>query len=65
MHYLGWQNNVRKYLNDVDYIVYYMNDKRKYFEYTAPNTLYLAISHGTPIITNVWGNQKTLLEKIT
>jgi hypothetical protein len=63
VHYLGWQNNVRKYLNDVDYIVYYMNDKRKYFEYTAPNTLYLAISHGTPIITNVPGESETLIRE--
>lgn len=62
-HYLGWQNNIRKYLNDVDYIIYYMNDQRKYFEYTAPNTLYLAISHSTPIITNVPGEAEDLIKK--
>jgi hypothetical protein len=63
LHYLGWQNNIRKYLNDVDYIIYYMNDQRKYFEYTAPNTLYLAISHSTPIITNVPGEAEDLIKK--
>ena len=62
LHYLGWQNNIRKYLKDVDYIIYYMNDKRKYFEYTAPNTLYLAISHNIPIITNVPGEAEDLIK---
>ena len=33
VHYLRWQKNIRKYLKDVDYIIYYMNDKRKYFKY--------------------------------
>ncbi|MCB0747813.1 MAG: hypothetical protein KDC90_10165, partial [Ignavibacteriae bacterium] len=59
---LGWQNNIRKYLNDVDFTIYYMNDSRKYFAYTAPNTLYLAISHATPIITNVPGESETLIK---
>jgi hypothetical protein len=62
LHYLGWQNNIRKYLNDVDYIIYYMNDQRKYFEYTAPNTLYLAISHSIPIITNIPGEAEGLIK---
>lgn len=62
LHYLGWQNNIRKYLNDVDFTIYYMNDSRKYFAYTAPNTLYLAISHATPIITNVPGESETLIK---
>jgi hypothetical protein len=63
LHYLGWQNNIRKYLKDVDYIIYFMNDQRKYFEYSAPNTLYLAISHSTPIITNVPGESEDLVKK--
>jgi hypothetical protein len=63
LHYLGWQKNIRKYLKDVNYIIYYMNDQRKYFEYTAPNTLYLAISHNTPIITNVPGESEELIKK--
>lgn len=61
LHYLGWQKNVRKYMKDVSYILYYMNDERKYFEYTAPNTLYLSISHGIPIITNVPGESEELI----
>lgn len=62
LHYLGWQKNVRKFMKDVNYILYYMNDERKYFEYTAPNTLYLSISHGIPIITNVPGESKDLIK---
>ncbi len=61
LHYLGWQKNIRKFLNKVDYIIYYMNSERKYFQYTAPNTLYLAISHGIPIITNVPGESEVLI----
>ena len=62
LHYLGWQKNVRKFMKDVNYIIYYMNDERKYFEFTAPNTLYLAISHGIPIITNVPGESEELIK---
>jgi glycosyltransferase involved in cell wall biosynthesis len=62
LHFLGWQKNVRQYFNEVDYILYTMNDKRKYFEYSAPNTLYLAISHSTPLITNVPGEPQDLVQ---
>ena len=63
IYYLGWQNNIRKFLKDVDYIIYFMNDQRKYFEYSAPNTLYMAISHNVPIITNVPGESEDLIKK--
>lgn len=63
IHYLGWQKNIRKYMHDIDFIIYYLNDKRKYFEYTAPNTLYLALSHNIPLITNVPGEAKELIQK--
>lgn len=63
IYYLGWQNNIRKFLKDVNYIIYFMNDQRKYFEYSAPNTLYLAISHNVPIITNVPGESEDLIKK--
>ncbi len=62
VQYLGWQKNIRKYLKDVNYVIYYMNDQRKYFEYTAPNTLYLAISHCIPIITNIPGEAESLIK---
>jgi hypothetical protein len=62
VHYLGWQSNIRKFIKDVDYIIYYLNDQRKYFEYTAPNTLYMAISHNKPIITNVPGESEDLIK---
>jgi glycosyltransferase involved in cell wall biosynthesis len=63
VHFLGWMENVREYFDSLDYIVYVMNRDRKYFEYTAPNTLYLAISHNKPIITNVPGEPLELVEK--
>ncbi|MCB0729822.1 MAG: glycosyltransferase [Ignavibacteriae bacterium] len=61
VYYLGWQKNIRQYLSDIDLIIYYLNDKRKYFEYTAPNTLYLALSHVIPLITNVPGESEELI----
>ncbi len=61
IHYLGWQKEIRKYLIDIDFIIYYLNDKRKYFEYTAPNTLYLALTHKIPLITNVPGESEELI----
>ncbi len=61
VYYLGWQKNIRQYLMDIDLIIYYLNDKRKYFEYTAPNTLYLALSHDIPLITNVPGESEELI----
>ena len=51
--YLGWLENVREYMNSIDYLVYFMNSSRKYFYYTAPNSLYLAISHSIHLIPNV------------
>lgn len=59
--YLGWLENVREYMNGIDYLVYFMNSDRKYFYYTAPNSLYLAISHSKPLITNVEGEPKDLI----
>lgn len=61
--YLGWQKNIRKYLADIDFIIYYLNDKRKYFEFTAPNTLYMALSHSIPLITNVPGESEELISR--
>ena len=63
VYYLGWLENVREYVNSLDYVVYVMNNERKYSSFTAPNTLYLAISHSKPIITNVVGEPKELIEK--
>ena len=62
LHYLGWQKNIRKYFKDINYIIYYVNDQRKYFDYTAPNTLYLALSHSIPIITNTPGEAEDLIK---
>lgn len=53
VYYLGWLENVREYNDSLDYIVYVMNRGRKYSDFTAPNTIYLALSHIKPIITNV------------
>ncbi len=61
--YLGWLENVREYMDSIDYLVYFMNSDRKYFHYTAPNSLYLAIAHNKPIITNVPGEPKELIDK--
>lgn len=61
--YLGWLENVREYMDSIDYLVYFMNSSRKYFNYTAPNSLYLAIAHNKPIITNVPGEPKELIDK--
>lgn len=63
VYYLGWLENVREYINSMDYIVYVMNNTRKYSAFTAPNTLYLAISHNKPIITNVVGEPSQIIEK--
>ncbi len=63
VYYLGWLENVREYVGSLDYVVYVMNNSRKYSSYTAPNTLYLAISHKKPIITNVKGEPLELIEK--
>jgi glycosyltransferase involved in cell wall biosynthesis len=63
VHYLGWLENVREYVDSLDYVIYVMNRERKYSEYTAPNTIYLAISHKKPIITNVPGEPLELIEK--
>jgi glycosyltransferase involved in cell wall biosynthesis len=60
---LGWENDVRKYLSDVDFSFYFLNDGRKYYHYAAPNTLYQAISHGIPIISNVPGEPENLIKK--
>lgn len=61
--YLGWLDNVREYMDSIDYLIYFMNSNRKYFFYTAPNSLYLAISHSKPLITNVPGEPQDLIEK--
>ena len=63
IYYLGWQKNIRKFMSDIDFMIYYQNDKRKYFEYSAPNTLYLAISHKIPLISNVPGEVEELIQK--
>ena len=63
VYYLGWLENVREYVNSLDYVVYVMNNSRKYSSYTAPNTLYLAISHQKPIITNVNGEPLEVIEE--
>lgn len=61
--YLGWLENVREYMDSIDYLIYFMNSDRKYFNYTAPNSLYLAISHSKPLITNVPGEPEDLIRK--
>ena len=63
IHFLGWLENVRMYLNSVHYMFYFINADRKYFNYAAPNTLYLALSHGIPLITNVPGEPEFLINK--
>jgi hypothetical protein len=60
---LGWLDNVREYMDSIDYLLYFMNSSRKYFNYTAPNSLYLAISHSKPLITNVPGEPEDLIKK--
>jgi len=63
VYYLGWLENVREYVSSLDYVVYVMNNNRKYSAFTAPNTLYLAISHSKPIITNVRGEPLEVIKK--
>ena len=62
IHYLGWIEEIRKYFNNLDYLVYFMNEGQKYFFYAAPNTLYLALSHKIPLITNVPGEPEFLVK---
>ena len=62
IHFLGWLEDVRKYFNNTDYILYFINSERKYFNYAAPNTLYLSISHEIPLITNVPGEAESLIK---
>lgn len=62
IHYLGWVSEIRKYFGSIDYILYFLNSERRYFNYTAPNTLYLALSHSIPIISNVPGETKELID---
>lgn len=63
IYFLGWLENVREYVDSLDYFIYVMNTDKKYYEFSAPNTLYLAISHNKPIITNVTGEPLELIKK--
>lgn len=63
IHYLGWLENVRAYFDSLDYVIYVMNNTRKYSKYTAPNTLYLSLSHRKPFITNVVGEPSEVIQK--
>ena len=63
IHYLGWIREIRKYFNNLDYLLYFINTKQKYFNYAAPNTLYLSLSHEIPLITNVPGEPELLIKK--
>lgn len=63
IHYLGWKQNIRQYLQSVDFICYFLSQDRVYFNYAAPNTIYLSLSHDIPLITNVPGEPQTLIEE--
>ena len=63
IHFLGWIDNVRKYFNNLNYIFYFINAERKYYNYAAPNTIYLSISHSIPLITNTPGEPENLIKE--
>jgi len=50
VHYLGWLKDLAPYFAASDALVYLMDPSHPYCNYNAPNSLYLSIAWGLPLI---------------